>query len=257
MKKILGVNGGYWEAVRPTYLENLPSRVLGLSFASVQLPLSLDQAERLTKNNGEFGVENPPDISCIESLLERQIQTFPNGAFIRLGSRSPKDSLRGYMEGFRVHTAKEALSILLDSSERVNDDLYLALHHEYRPSIWLREFIDIPAWSEFRCFVQSGQLIGISQYDYKETYSQLQEGLQDIEWAIGHFFQEHLKRAMHLDSYIFDVFVTCRSHREGRIWEVKLVEVNPWFALTDPCLYRWVDRGGLNIEPKEPILVVE
>ena len=111
---------------------------------------------------------------------------FPRGAFVRLGSRSPKDSWKGHREGFRVLPGTDPLRFILDASERMHEDVMLALQHDYTPTIFVRQWVTIPRWSEFRCFMQGRKLVGISQYDYLEgkTFAEILRDPDVIPWVI-------------------------------------------------------------------------
>lgn len=249
---MVNIKKDYWEFVYPTYLENIPDKVLKHSIPSLSIKLTKDQTSRLIKNNGEFGDHKPPDITDVKNLLQKIIDQFPNGTFIKLGSRSPKDSFYGFVNGFKSNNSEESLNILLGGSERIYEDLTLALNFDYNPHIWVREYIDIEPWSEFRCFVKDNNLVGISQYNYlnNEIFDEIINQHKSIEYAILSFFNDFIKDNMTLENYIFDVFVKYKKYKEYQIWDVKLIEINPWLFMTDPCLYKWdMSEGKLNIIP--------
>lgn len=188
----------------------------------------------------------PPDISDIRSRVAEAVSRFPNGAFVRLGSRSPKDAWSAHgPTGMKVLPGEDPLRFLLDCSERVSDDLQLALANAYAPHIWVRQWVDIPAWSEFRCFMREQHLVGISQYDYlgKKVHAEIAQYADTIEWAIKNFFLDfHRACKNFLDDVVFDVFVKIRERKTPmveRITEVKLLEINPFGNMTDPCLHNW------------------
>lgn len=251
-------NNSYWEQVVPTYIENWPTELMSLSVASVRLPLTIEDAIAIGTNICEFqegffkdfNIDKPQDISHIVSRIDKVLDMFPKReAFIRLGSRSPKDSYLGYEKGFKGTNGHELISILLDCSERIYDDLRIAIYFEYKPSIWIREFVDIPNWSEFRCFVKNKELIGISQYNYFDgKLDDIVDHLDAIETGIRQFFNR-IKPILHLDDVIFDVYVKRQKvDINTYMWEVKLIEINPFFGYTDPCLFKWVNEGELNID---------
>jgi len=240
----------YFDMVKPTYLENWPLALRVLSVDQVDVPLTVKEAGDLGSNvsewSGCFG--DPPlrDISSIVAKLEDAMGHFPEGAFVRLGSRSPKDSWLGFREGFRCRNARKAITLLTDASERMADDLQLAIAQDYPPHIFLREWIDIPAWAEFRCFVRNSQLVGISQYDYVRGmhYPEVDANRESVCGIIQKFFQQRFRGACHLSDVVFDVFVSPTV--PGQLWGVALLEINPFLNLTDPCLFSWQDGGDLN-----------
>ena len=242
--------------LKPTFIENWPNSLKKLSIPGVSIPLSMKQAKALGSNIAEFGEDfgEKQDISWLETELDDIIKTFPNGAFVRLGSRSPKDSYIGYKKGFKVTSGKEAVEILTDCSERIYDDLQMAIAHNYNPHIWIREWIDIPEWTEFRCFMKQRKLIGISQYQYFDIYPEIKDEKENIEWAIKIFFSSFFVQACHLDDVVFDVFIKKipTSEELTNVWEVKLLEINPFCVLTDPCMFEWKhENNDLTINTKD------
>jgi len=53
------------------------------------------------------------------------------------------------------------------------------------------------------------------------------------------------------NNVVFDVYLRRRTSENEVAWEVKLLEINPYFNLTDPCLYNWHKKqefdGSLKI----------
>lgn len=276
MEKALSEPNPYFEKSKPTFIENWPRELCSLSIAQAGTKLTLDQAERLGKNLIEFGAafypdevfpeEGPPSIEDIRQQLRTIVDEFPlplglpsgsgrppGSYFVRLGSRSPKDA---YGVDPVIIGADQALERLCAMSERVFEDLSLALHSEYEPYIWLRQWMEIAPWAEFRCFQKDGKLVGISEYDYLSApHPEIAEHHESIEWAIRHFWETQFRHASHLDDVIFDVFLmskpglstrdirpdTGKPSYQSYVWECKLLEINPLFTWTDPCLFDWRD----------------
>lgn len=242
------MNSEYFELVKPTYIENWPRELTRLSIAQTSISLSIEEMDKFSKTL--FGSEDEYDAEFIETLadqIQKAIDKFPKGVFIRLGSRSPKDSWVGYSEGFKVTTSKKALSLFVDS-ERILDDLSLAKHHNYNSHIFIREWIDIPEWTEFRCFMKGRKIVGLSQYQYLNNayFNEIDFNKDLIEWGIKEKFFPVFKTASHLDDVIFDVFINIKERNNERSIEVKLLEINPFFEMTDPCLFSWEDGGDFD-----------
>lgn len=265
----------YWDFVRPTYIENWPAALTSLSIAQVGMKLNRDQVWRLGRNMMEFAEcfyeggrqemereGGPPAIDDIRSELVTIVDRMPQRGnetrvFARLGSRSPKDAMSTRAVCFN---ADMVLARLLDGSGRMYEDLALALSRGYDPYIWVRQWVDIEPWSEFRCFQRDRKLVGISEYErFQGPYPELHEDHQSIEHVIRLFWEEQFLPACHLDDVVFDVFVKKRSFgtRDGipgvkkasyeqRVWEVKLIEINPFFEFTDPCMFDWRDGGDFD-----------
>lgn len=249
------MSSDYWALVAPTYIEAWPPGLHRLSLASIDVPLTREETLALgshTEMAEAFRVEPGQPLDALIARVDEAVQRMPKGAFVRLGSRSPKDSFAGYAHGFRVSTGAEAVERLCDSLERIPEDLLLALDHDYLPHIWVRPWLTIPAWAEFRCFQRGRRLIGISQYQYLDdaVYPEIGRHAATIRWAIERF-HERFRLACHLPDVVCDVVVRVHEQHEvrpvaGRDWlvpttvtEVKLLEINPFFELTDPCLFEW------------------
>lgn len=238
----------YFDRVKPTYIEAWPQALCSLSLAQVDIPLSVEDAIALGTNILELYELFPKpwhrDISGIRDRVADAVHKFSKGAFIRLGSRSPKDA---WTSGRRCSTGSRALEILLGGSERIQEDLQLAIENHYEPHIFVREWVDLEPWQEFRCFMKGRQLAGISQYHYLDgPIKEILENKASIDWAIGQFFSSQFKNACHLDDVVFDVIVNMREVGEDRMWTVKLLEINPFFELTDPCLFDWRNGGNFD-----------
>ena len=263
----------YWNTVRPTYIENWPAELRKLSMKSIDIPLSIDEANMLGVNmielneifiDSKIEVPRKATFRNVISKLKDAFQDMPNGAFVKLGSRSPKDRLYYRDIGNPCKNADDALKILLGCSERICDDLYLAVTKEYCPHIWIREWVNIPKWAEFRCFVYKNKLLGISQYFYDEYFPEIINNDEWIKALIKKFYSDYFKSACHLDTVIFDVYL--EQLRIVEEFKVNLIEINPFIESTDFCLHNDCRKEGVMSPPdfskfdggfryvKEPIL---
>eukprot|EP01090_Pellita_catalonica_P016758 TRINITY_DN4892_c0_g1_i1.p1 TRINITY_DN4892_c0_g1~~TRINITY_DN4892_c0_g1_i1.p1 ORF type:complete len:227 (-),score=28.76 TRINITY_DN4892_c0_g1_i1:13-693(-) len=142
-------------------------------------------------------------ISELEAKISEQIQVSGwDAAFVKTSFRSPKDAsisgdafhtllkehilrvaktddvplsdlsdnvlLYAYLNAtrfaMRVSNGTEGMALLLQS-ERVRSDLEFAVqHNDPNVKIVIREWIEMPLSSEYRCFVYKKQLTAISQY---------------------------------------------------------------------------------------------
>jgi hypothetical protein len=185
-------------------------------------------------------IEQEAALQGIELKIDSMIKQFPRGAFVRLGSRSPKDSYNALKKNYCYHTGHDAVLALCDS-ERISDDLWLAKGNNYTPHIAVREWIPIEPWQEFRCFVKNRKLVGISQYNYlrREVFPEILEHFGQIEWIL-HQKTEMVASLLPRDDVIVDfIYKKPRQHGNELINETILLEVNPYFIFTDPCLFNW------------------
>ena len=245
----------FFRSAKSTFIENWPRTLCQLSIAQTKVQLSLDETvafETYIKNvwNSIEQRQPIPEAAIYDTLAERisdamQLLKCPTGWFIRLGSRSPKDSYLFHDKKGRCGSEHDALAMLTCMSERVVEDLWDAINMDYPVSIFVRQWLDIAPWTEFRCFMKNRKLIGVSQYQYHDTFAGLPKLIDSIRWAIEIFF-EQFRIASHLDDVIFDVFVRRHGPMHETTWEVKLLEINPFGAFTDPCLFDWRDMNSFD-----------
>ena len=188
----------------------------------------------------EARIQLPADLNDLIDRLSSTITSFPsgNGAFVKLSTRSPKDSLfafenahKAYQtrldslgekpsvndklnllstvvgESLKVTTGEEAVKLLI-SSDRVGEDLEYALEkgdEEFITFIHLvvREWVSVPQWAEFRGFVSDGQLTALGQYNYLVRFPVLKDKVSRIKDDLEKFhasIQERVK----MERYIID-----------------------------------------------------
>lgn len=236
----------YFEKVKPTYIENWPAGLVNHSVSTVHFPLTTEEVQALiafnimTLENGEVPTnEQTQVLKVLEGKISDQIRHFPRGAFVRLGSRSPKDSFEAHQKKYCYHTGEDAVKALCDS-ERVDDDLWLAKGSNYTPHIAVREWIVIQPWQEFRCFVRGRKLVGISQYNYlhREVFPEVVENADRIEWTLQKK-TEMIAPLLPVDDVVVDFIYKARKHGNTVVNEAVMLEVNPYSPYTDPCLYDW------------------
>jgi hypothetical protein len=244
----------YFNKVYPTYLENWNTALRRMSVPQTDIPLTLPEVRALQLSSklfksrfGDTDCDTKQILARIAKKTEQALLKYPGGAFIRLGSRSAKDSTFAHVHGLRINDAVSAVRTLTCDSHRIAFDLHLALKHNYLPHIFVREWQYIPAWSEFRCFMRDRKLIGISQYDCKNLgrCPEIVKNTLQIEDAINLFFKKFC-RASHLDDVVFDVFIEILNQEHDSSFSVKLLEINPFFEKTDACLFSWGCNGDFD-----------
>jgi len=241
----------YFDRTRPTYIENWSAALNTLTIPQVDVPLTLEEARALGRVSREFGKwfgDGPAEpLDSVRERIDDALGNFPEGAFVRLGSRSGKDSAYAHHRGLRVTDAAAALRMLTDDSHRIAYDLRLALHHNYCPHVFVRRWMEIPAWAEFRCFMKGRSLVGITQYDCRNLgrRPEIADNAALIKSAIIEFF-EALSAVSHLDDVVFDVFVQLGEENSGARARVRLLELNPFFYKTDACLFHWSNGGDFD-----------
>ena len=230
----------FWQSSLPTYIENWPKGLQELSIPSIRIKLSVNEARALGSNIAELGESFSEKRQSIENIIDRiscelfiKDINYKKFYFVRMGSRSPKDSYYIYENGNKASNTIDVIKILTSASERIYEDLHLAIKNNYEPSIYLREWCEeikaVPS-NEFRCFMVNKKLVGISQYNYYETYKDIKSNKGCIIRLIKRFFKTFVN-IIHLNSCVFDVFVNVYFKK------VILIEINPLHPLTNPCLF--------------------
>lgn len=236
----------YFKSIVETYIENWDPFLRKHSIATQLIPITrywLDVLINCSYLNTESGY-SPTDselstLTEIASAIDVQLKMFPNGAFIRLGSRSPKDSWLVYKQGMKCLTGKHAVNMFLDS-ERISDDLALSKANNYTPYIAIRQWLEIEPWQEFRCFYKDRKLVGISQYDYHKGYQpEIEKNISGIQLAIEIKSKDITKYLPYDGTVIADYIYKVKNRDNQYINEAILLELNPWTVLTDPCLFDW------------------
>ena len=133
--------------------------------------------------------------------------------------------------------------MLTSSSGRVVYDLTLASRNNYQPFVFVRQWLPIQPWAEFRCYVQHRRLIGTSQYDCTSLiqHPQIRENEQAIRGAIDVFFDK-FKQVSHLNDVIVDLFIS----EVGTGFTATLVEINPFVVSADACLFDWENMADFD-----------
>ncbi|KAK2996491.1 hypothetical protein RJ639_008070 [Escallonia herrerae] len=191
----------------------------------------------------------PPAFPELELRIAESIEFLGGAVFPKLNWSAPKDSAWISSTGNLRCTSFSEIVLLLRSSDSVVHDLC----HAYnscndttlsRPSTF---FLALRKWypslrpeMEFRCFVRSRLLVGISQREVTGFYPVLLEKKNDLKMMIWDFFTDEVSMRFESENYTFDVNITT----DGR---VKLLDFNPWGAFTLPLLFTWEELDQ-NIE---------
>ncbi|MGD9170259.1 MAG: hypothetical protein PVI97_09385 [Candidatus Thiodiazotropha sp.] len=231
------MNQAQFNRLRPYFLENWYLPCKPFTIPAILIPLNPDEAQELSQS---LVIPSESHLDALNTKLAKAMRelTGEEPVFVRLGTRSPKD-----VSDFRAYRGRTRLSYealgWLRSSKRVADDLADCLRYNYPPTIAVREWLDIPLWSEFRCFVRNGEIIGISQLHlHIEPPPEIIRAASGIELAIHNFVSEFTHETKLWDCAL-DLFIKPGQLRD---WDVCLIEINPMIPLTDPLLFSWQGR---------------
>ena len=182
------------------------------------------------KGYGHYFGKPPASTEPLREAIDAALKDYPMGAFVRLGSGSAKDSPHVQLHGHRIISGYGALNMLW-GSHRITRDLILAAKHLYQPQLIFRPWLQIPPWSELRCFISGRQLVGVSQYYVRPPiyFSELAMHTEHIHGAVLDFFQL-IQADLPLDRVVMDILI-------DKTYRVQLLELNPFVPRTDPCLF--------------------
>jgi hypothetical protein len=179
------------------------------------------------------------------------------------------DQLRALLEAaveiLKVRSATRLLFDVFCTSERVYQDLSLALEHpdRFEQHFIVRKWADIDPGMEFRGFFFNGKLNALSQYNHLVFYPEVVEKKDEILNKIIDFFETKVKPKLakrdFKDGYVVDFAITSAtssssstSTTSSSLGDVWVIELNPFVYSTDGCLFSWkAERNILENGPFE------
>lgn len=206
----------------------------------------------------------PADPSLKFKALHREIRKAISdlgGSVIpKLNWSSPKDAVWMSLTNSLKCTTPSEIYLLFKSSSFITHDLTEPYSGTVEATTSENGSVDPPASYtlvlrknfnlnpslEFRCFVKSRVLVGISQRDHLNHYTYLGELKDSLGYEIEEFFENYLQDSFPDDSFVFDVFVPEPYDR------VFLIDINPWAPTTDPLLFTWYELLSITDEELRP-----
>lgn len=233
----------------PYAVDAWPAAWTALAPPAELLPLTSAQAQALGYHTlGCRGWFRPCDAAPLAALvpaLDAAIGRLGGACAVRLGTRSPKDSLRAQRHGLCVRSGAEALALFLEGSQRCAADLRMALEDARPVAIVLRRWLRVRPEREFRCVMRDRRWVGASQARVDaaaagagvltETAAAMPDLLHALDTAMA-----RLCDASPVPDAVFDVAVPDGpSEPAGSVaW---LLDANPLSDLTD---LGWFGRPG-------------
>lgn len=219
----------------------------------------------------------------MDAKLSTALQQFPNGAFIRLSTRSPKDavfSIRGgekvkqlikqhyttpessmiafvksIQQAMKVTCAKDAIDLLVHSKRMVEDivmaKLFMDDKNPWNVQLVLREWSDdLDATFEFRAFVFDNQLTACTQYNSLCAVPAMIANKDTICKNIQHYFAtivQPILEKQQLHTYTIDFAVDPHDYSK-----IKVIELNYPPPEAGQALFSWEDAKDRQIIEKGP-----
>jgi hypothetical protein len=124
-------------------------------------------------------------------------------------------------------------------SERLIEDICMYFRQNQPAYLVFRKWCEINRWEEFRLFIFNKVIMGISQYYYDTYFPELVNNIEQYHQQLLTYFQA-IKEKLPLNNCILDiVFIDQTS---------KILEINPLYELTDPCLFNWKEDSFTEFE---------
>lgn len=193
---------------------------------------------RLSTRSPKDAIDKLPDKAISAMAEHARAMLAARGSRQDVGMLDDNDKLiiarRAFFQCMRVHSAQEALELIMNSSRAISD-LKRALDYAdkipYCMKLIVREFVDLPLHGEFRGFVCNGQLTALSQYYTDCFFSELQ-GRESQIVACVHPLANQVISAINRSSFVVDFVV----FDDGR---AQVIELNPFGVTTGACLFNW------------------
>lgn len=237
------------EPLKPCLFTHWPEPYKRVSFRTESLILTEEDQASLRMIFEDGDAMDAIAKTTLPAKLTDCLARFPDGAFVKLESRSPKDNYWG--EGTRFRTCSWRDIVHGFYSERILDDLARYQHLDVEPCRMLfREWQIIPRHEEFRCFIRGGRIAGISQYHYSAWddgagkqrplyFRKVASNSESYKRAILAFLAQSIIPNLLVENLVVDVWIG----REG----ARLIETNP-YGLSDPCLFSYKELEAASEE---------
>jgi len=214
------------------YLENLPKQILDLFIPQVSVAVTKEAlpsfAAQLDVPGAVRTRESNQAMAEVFTRLRSVVESHEY-SFVRLGSKSPKD-VEALYGTLKVSTAKDAL-LMFAVSKRIRADVNWNFLYGYPPVFFVRPWMDLSPWREFRCFIRNRELEGISQYFCRNRaeFPEIAHEARSIAKAVTRFIREKVIPMAEHDTFACDVYYTTAAPL--------IVDYNPLTGRTGLCFF--------------------
>lgn len=229
-----------YAAARPTFIDAWPQAWNEMAPVGEIIPLNRDETNALgwqiTGYRRWFVPTCTRPLLDLAKRLDEAIARQGRSSFVRLTSRSPKDSLLARRRGLRVRDGAQALALFVEGSERCAADLRMSLEQEHNLGIVVRRWIEFAPWAEFRCFMVDHHWVGASQGQHLGgvAFSRIAERARSVIASLEGSM-DRVVAASPIPDAAFDlVIVPWSKHRLG---SAVLLDANPLLQVTDFALF--------------------
>ena len=194
-----------------------------------------------------------PSFTDLKQEVDAAIKELGGAVMPKLNWSAPRDAGWITRDGTLCCHSFNDVCLLLKSSDFVSHDLNEAYEHceddtmkhsDEQFELILRKWEEILPGMEFRCFVKSNVLVGISQRQSSSFYKYLLDDQAHIFESIVEFFDTKVKDKFADKNFVVDVY---RYNNDT----LKIVDFNPFGQVTDSLLFSWkelIDMDEQNFD---------
>lgn len=225
-----------FNAARPTFIDAWPRSWSTLAPESELVTIDRNEMNALGRQIAGFQHWFPhtptTPLVNLARRVDKAVERMSRSCFVRLTSRSPKDSIYAQRKGMRIGNGAQALALIIEGSRRCAADLRMALDHQAAMAIVVRKWIDFSPSAEFRCFMVDRKWVGASQMRETEigdvflTIQQARVVASALQAAM-----HKITATSHIANAAFDYLLQINSPIATA--RTILLDVNPLLCVTD------------------------
>ena len=217
-------------------IERWPSGLRDLLGPHDEIPLAADDLHAIGGATPGFpGRSDALSHTVLEDIADT-LSTYPDGAHFRLGACSFKTERASPRP---IRTLEDALNVIRRPNPRIAATIHCLIEGGYETSMFLIPWHVIPPWGEFRAFVWDGAVIGLSQYQTDRAFSEITQDPQHWADRVTPVIWSAMEAGTP-DPAVVDVAFVPQDN------SVHLLEINPFAASTDACLFSWDDMTSFD-----------
>jgi hypothetical protein len=222
----------YWYQDLADY--TMPSALVPLSGPDLVALSSVDPAFR--ERRGLAGLM--PLSEDLTRLIELELTALKGPAFLRTSYGMAKENPFAYAP---VTTVREVEGVLRWKDARLLRFFGERLASGDPASLFLRQWVKIAPWAEFRVFIKGRRIIGVSQYPAHIFYPEIPAHADAIRQGIVQLFHETM-HLLPLDDVIVEVYADPTPNG----LKMRVIELNPFLPLADAGLFSWKGDGDFD-----------
>jgi len=230
---------------------------------------------------GKWKTQKPDLWSCYQKMcseIDYHIQSMKDGAFVKLSSRSPKDSLskssqlkttltcllkenpgieehavpvhltRAMVASMKVTSSQHVLWSFLNSDRIAQDLRQCQLSNAFPISIAVRQFVSFKPEFEFRAFILDGNMTSCTQYHSLCFVPEIVKHKTKISILIYEFWST-IKENIKCKDYSIDFLVLPVEEK------VIVIELNYPPPIASTCLFNWADPADREAVQSGPFQI--